>query len=205
VRAAEVVEELAVGGSFLERVQFGAVQVLQQRIPEHVVVGGPTHDRRDHAQPGLLRRPPPPLAHDQLEALAAERPHDHGLEEPDLLDRAHQLGQRVGVDHLPRLPLVRHDRTDGELGEVAGPVRIRRSRRSRRLGRDDDVLIGNHAVVGIDARPAQEERRDRTVTPVRRRRGGDECAEAPAESSSWTAHEACLSGLVEASSRAAST
>ena len=47
VRAAEVVEQLLVGGRLLERVQLGAVQVLQQRVAEQVVVAGLPDDRRD--------------------------------------------------------------------------------------------------------------------------------------------------------------
>src|SRR5690606_33264975 len=34
--AAEVLEQLRVGGGLLQRVQLAAVQVLQQRVPEHV-------------------------------------------------------------------------------------------------------------------------------------------------------------------------
>ena len=47
VRAPEVVEQLLVGGSLLERVQLAAVQVLQERVPQQVVVVGLLDDRRD--------------------------------------------------------------------------------------------------------------------------------------------------------------
>ena len=47
VGAAEVVEQLAVRRGLLERVELRAVQVLQQRVAQQVVVLGLAHDRRD--------------------------------------------------------------------------------------------------------------------------------------------------------------
>ena len=43
----EVIEQLLVGRGFLQRVEAGAVQVLQQRIAQHRVIRRVTHDRRD--------------------------------------------------------------------------------------------------------------------------------------------------------------
>ena len=78
VGAAEVLEQLLVGGRLLERVELGAVQVLQQRVAEHVgVVGGPD-DRGDPLEPGLLGGPPPALAHDQLVARRTPPPGPAG-------------------------------------------------------------------------------------------------------------------------------
>ena len=68
------------------------------------------------ARPASLRRPPAPLAHDQLVAVARVT-HDDRLQHADLADRADQLVQRVLVEHGPRLPRVRPDRPDGQLGE----------------------------------------------------------------------------------------
>ena len=48
--AAEVVEHLLVGGRLFERVQLAAVQVLQQRVPEHHVVRGVAHDGGDRGR-----------------------------------------------------------------------------------------------------------------------------------------------------------
>ena len=68
LRGAEVGEQLLVGGRLLERVELRAVQVLQQRVAQHPVVGGVAHDRRDGREADPLRRAPAALAHDQLVA-----------------------------------------------------------------------------------------------------------------------------------------
>ena len=47
VGAPEVLEQLAVGGRLLERVQLRAVEVLQQRVAQHVVVVGLADDGGD--------------------------------------------------------------------------------------------------------------------------------------------------------------
>jgi hypothetical protein len=44
---AEVIEQLLVGRGFLQRVEAGAVQVLEQRISQHRVIRRVTDDRRD--------------------------------------------------------------------------------------------------------------------------------------------------------------
>ena len=93
VRAAEVVEQLLVGGRLLERVQLAAVQVLQQGVAQQVVVVGVPDDRRDRRQAGLRVARQPPLAHDELVArrrrrpLGGDRPHDDRLQHADLADR----------------------------------------------------------------------------------------------------------------------
>ena len=63
---AELVEQLLVGRRLLERVELDAVDVLQQRVAQHRVVGGLADDRRDRVQAGPLARPPAALAHDEL-------------------------------------------------------------------------------------------------------------------------------------------
>ena len=84
VGAAEVVEQLLVGGRLLERVELGAVQVLQQRVAQQGVVAGLPDDRRDGVEPGLLGGPPPALTHDQLVAVLTGRPDHDRLQQPDL-------------------------------------------------------------------------------------------------------------------------
>ena len=70
---AELVEQLLVGRRLFERVELGAVDVLQQGVAQHAVVGGLADDRGDGRQPGLLRGPPPPLPHDELVPSARTR------------------------------------------------------------------------------------------------------------------------------------
>ena len=103
VGAPEVLEQLAVGRRLLERVELGAVQVLQQRVAQHVVVVGVPHDRRDGGEAGLLGGAPAALAHDQLVGVLAGAAHDDRLQQPDLADGVHQLGERLLLEDLARL------------------------------------------------------------------------------------------------------
>jgi hypothetical protein len=116
VGGAELVQQLLVGRGLLERVELLAVQVLQQRVAQHVVVGGLADDGRDRLQARLPTGPPAPLAHDELVALAAvvvgQLPHDDGLEQPDLADGHDQLGQRLLVEVGARLQRVGRDAVD---------------------------------------------------------------------------------------------
>src|SRR5258708_10086227 len=66
VRGREVFEKLLVGGGLLERVQLLSVQVLDQRVPEHVIVWRLPHDGRNLRQASRPAGSPPPLAHDYL-------------------------------------------------------------------------------------------------------------------------------------------
>ena len=70
MRATEIGEQLLVRRGLFEGIQLGAVEVLQQGLAQHVVVGGLAHDRGDAFEPGFLRRTPAALARDQLEVRA---------------------------------------------------------------------------------------------------------------------------------------
>ena len=59
VGGAEVVEQLLVGGGLFQRVELLAVQVLDQGVPEQVVVLRLLDDGADLGQPGPLRGAPP--------------------------------------------------------------------------------------------------------------------------------------------------
>ena len=103
----ELVEQLLIGGRLLQGVQLCPMDVLEQSVAQQVVIGGLAHDGRDGRQPGLLRRPPAALPHDQLVAPrtggVGDLPDHHGLHQPELPDRVHQLRQGVLVEHLPGL------------------------------------------------------------------------------------------------------
>ena len=118
VGAAEVVEQLGVGGRLLQRVQLLAMQVLQQRVAQHRLVGGLANDGRDLGELGELGRPPAALTHDELVVLAAERAHDDRLQQPDLADAGGELLQRLLVEVLPGLAAVRGDPGHGDHAQL---------------------------------------------------------------------------------------
>ncbi len=117
VGGAEVAQELLVGGRFLQRVELLAVQVLQQGVAQHGVVGGVSYDGGDLAEARELGRPPAPFAHDQLVASGHDLADDDGLEQADLTQARGQLLQGVLVEVRPRLAGVRRHRVDRDLPE----------------------------------------------------------------------------------------
>ena len=168
VRAAEVVEELLVGGGLLQRVELRPVEVLQERVPQHVLVVGAPDDGRDGGLPRLPGGPQPALPHDQLVGGCVARrralrrrdlPHHHGLEDPQLADAGHQLGQLVLVEDLAGLARVGTYRIDGYLGE-GGPgdrcqlVRRRGDLAVPRIVADARIVTGAGSTVSRETRCA---------------------------------------------------
>lgn len=133
VGAVEVLEQLVVGGGLLQRVELGAVEVLQQRVEEKLFVLGGPHDGGDGLQARLAAGAPPALAHDQLVTAGAQLADHDRLEEADLLDGGDQFGEGVLVEDLPGLARVGGDGVERQLGEVrADRARGQRLRRGTR-------------------------------------------------------------------------
>ena len=112
----EVLDELLVRGSLLERVEVVAVEVLDQRVLERGGVVGLAHQCRDPVEPDAPRGAPPPLACDQLEAVL-DRSDEHRLEHADLADRVRQSPEGLFVEVRARLEAVRPDHLDRQLLE----------------------------------------------------------------------------------------
>ncbi len=140
VGGAEVVEQLLVGGRLLQRVELRAVQVLDERVAEHVVVGRLADDGRDVLEAGPLRRPHPALAHDELVAAGAELPHHDRLQQADLGDGGGQFLERLFVEGQARLARVGRDRVDrhfleiGAVDRAESGVAVARGTPSGRVG-----------------------------------------------------------------------
>jgi len=68
-----------------------------------------SHDGRDGGEAGLLGGAPPALPHDELYRGPPAGPESSAprrLHEPELADGVHKFGERLLVEHLPRLPRV---------------------------------------------------------------------------------------------------
>jgi hypothetical protein len=76
---------------------------------------------RGSCQAGLLGGAPAALTHDQLVLVVTRRPDHDGLQQTDLADRVHQLGQGVLVEDLTRLPRIGTDVPDGSSDSVDAP------------------------------------------------------------------------------------
>ena len=102
----------------IERREVLALQILDDRDLECRVVVELLHERRDRAEPGSLRRAPAALTGDELEPVAAERPHENGLQHAVLADRRGELIQRFLVDRQSRLLGVWLDLVDGDMTDT---------------------------------------------------------------------------------------
>ena len=96
---------------FLDRVEVAALDILQQGDFESLGIVEIANDDRYLVEPSALRRPPAPLAGDDLVAMAV-RPDDDRLDQPALLDRGCKLLQRLLVEITAGLVEMRLDRGD---------------------------------------------------------------------------------------------
>src|SRR6185503_18578992 len=99
---AEVGDQPTIGLRFLDRVQILALDVLDQRDFERLLVAEFADDGGDFVQPGALRRPPASLAGDNLETVAMGTDDDR-LDDAAGLDRGGELGQRLFLEDPARL------------------------------------------------------------------------------------------------------
>ena len=121
---AEVGEQLLVGRRLFERIQLRAVQVLKQRVAQHVLVCGRAHDRGNVFEAGAAARAEAALAHDELVARLArggrrlDLAHDDRLKYAELANRVRQLFERLFVELSAGLHAVRHDVTELQASEL---------------------------------------------------------------------------------------
>ena len=171
MRDTEVFQQLLVRACLLQRVELRAMQVLEQGIPQHVVVARIAHDRGDDRKARDRGCPQSTLAHDELvgrltglspRALA----HHDGLQNPELTHGVHQLGELVLAELGARLLRVRHDVARRDRCET-------RARHSREL----------HT---LNRRELRKKHIDGSLAVTR----GNKCADAPAESGALLSHQA---------------
>src|SRR6202044_938024 len=109
MRIAVVGAELGVAGRFLERVEIGALDILDNGDFERLAVAGLDDDDRDIVAPGPLRSPPAALAGDDFVSVGdtGDRADDDRLDDPALLDRSGELIELRIVEPLSRVARIR--------------------------------------------------------------------------------------------------
>jgi hypothetical protein len=110
----KVREKLLVCGCFFEGIEVCAVQVLEQGITQHVLVGCALDDCGNRCETQMLARSKATFAHDQFVLGSTlngtdERPNDYRLENTDLADRNDQLRKLFFTKFSPRLARVRNN------------------------------------------------------------------------------------------------
>ena len=117
VRRAEVVDELTEGRSLFQGVQVDALQVLDQRVAQHLIVAGLTDDRGDASEAGETTRTPPALPCHELVA-SVDRAHDDRLEQTDGPDGCGEFPECIVVDRGRRLAGVWSDLIDRDVAQL---------------------------------------------------------------------------------------
>ena len=131
-----------------ERIEVGALHVLDDRELERFLVVDLADDDRHFVQPGPLRRAPAAFAGDDLENVRIlARPHQQRLHHALFADRIGQLFELVRIEIAARIGAVGDDEFDRQLLDAAAALgdarRLRASpcRRSARPGRGPDVMV----------------------------------------------------------------
>ncbi len=120
----ELVGQRVVAHGFFQRIEIGALDVLDDGDLQRLAVADLEQQNRDLVQAGALRRPPPPLAGDDLVGIdgAGDRAHQDRLENSFFLDGVGELGQ-LGLGVVPaRIARVRPHELDRHAALAAGPL-----------------------------------------------------------------------------------
>ncbi len=143
----------------LDRVEVGALQVLDHRERRGGDVARRHHARRDGLELELLERAPATLTGNELE-FVAHRAHDDRLEQALGADAVDEVGQLLRVEFLARLVRVGFDGGDGNFA-VTGQTGRRGGRgswsnRRSRGGRGSFGGLGRRAAGDQGAEAAAE-------------------------------------------------
>jgi hypothetical protein len=119
----EFLHQRQVAGRLLDRIQVGALHVLDDGEFERLRVGRLHHRDRHLVQAGALRRAPAPLAGDDLEivGLAAHAAHHDRLDDAALADRIGELvelGLAEGAARIARIGFEIFDRRAARLAPL---------------------------------------------------------------------------------------
>ena len=121
---AEIADQCAIPFRLFERIEIGALDVLDDRKLQRFAVSGLDDDDRNLVQPGTLGRPPPPFAGDDLIHVgnAAECARDDRLNDAAFAQRACQFIKLSIGKHPPRVARVRLQRRNRQMPLTAPAV-----------------------------------------------------------------------------------
>ena len=122
----ELADQAQEGGGFLQGVEVAALQVLDEGDLDGLGIAEVAHHRRQFVEARPLRRPPAPLAGDDLIGRAAAAaavcgPHHQGLDDALGTDRGGEALDLGLVEALARLIRLRRQMLDGDGEQRAVP------------------------------------------------------------------------------------
>ena len=149
VGVAVVGAELRIALRFFERVEIGALHVLDDRQFERFAIADFDDDDWNLMQAGALRGAPAPLAGDDLEGVFSVRrgPHDHRLNDAALFDRSGEFVEFVVAKTLARIIRIGAQEFDRRLARAGAPA----SRRflARFAEQRGEAAAEARAVIGV--------------------------------------------------------
>ena len=121
--ALEVLQQLLVGRSLLQRIELNTVQVLQQRVTQQIDVVRIPNDRRNRLQPGFFGSAKTPLTHNKLVPKLLSRSsrhltHHNRLQQTHFCNRGCQFRDVLFIEDLTGLTRVRVDQLHRNLSEA---------------------------------------------------------------------------------------
>jgi hypothetical protein len=118
----EVLDELLVRRSFLNRVEVLAVEVLDERLGDTGDFVSCPHEGWDTLEPGPSGCTPPPFASDDLIVVIAQIPDEDRLKDADFPDRGGEGRQSLFIELNARLVRIRRQVRDRNLKERRSSV-----------------------------------------------------------------------------------
>ena len=95
------------------------MQVFEESVTKHGVIGGLFDDSGNGREADLLRRPETTLTHNQLiVGRSGDGAHHDGLQNTNLTDAVHELGQILRVEHLTWLLRVGNNQFGRDEGQA---------------------------------------------------------------------------------------
>src|SRR5947209_17100426 len=124
LRIAEFAAELFVAHRFFERIEIGALNVLDHGNFKRRLLVGFYEDDRHVMHAGALRRPPASLAGDDLVSVgdAGDRAYQDRLQDAALFNRGSEVVEFALVEILARIARVRPQKLDRDETLAAQPI-----------------------------------------------------------------------------------
>ena len=119
LRIAELIHQLLIGARFFQRIEVGALDILDQRDLQRLAVGKIADQHRHLVHAGALSRAPAPFAGDDFELAIAALAHHQRLQQTLVADRAGQIFEITVGEMLARIIRIGMQELDRNMAQRA--------------------------------------------------------------------------------------